>query len=84
MDWRVLGFTLAVAVLTGVLFGLVPALQASKPDLVATLKEARLAGPRGGRTGLRGALVVSQVALSIVLLIAAGLCVRTLRQCARD
>ncbi|HKQ73671.1 MAG TPA: ABC transporter permease [Blastocatellia bacterium] len=78
LDWRVFGFTLAVAVLTGVTFGLVPALQASKPDLVQTLKDARLVGPRG-RTGLRGALVVSQVALSLVLLIAAGLCVRTLR-----
>jgi predicted permease len=79
VDWRVFSFTLAVAVLTGVLFGLVPALQASKPDLVPTLKDARLAGPRGGRAGLRGALVVTQVALSLTLLVAAGLCVRTLR-----
>ncbi len=79
VDWRVFGFTLAVAVLTGVLFGLVPALQASKPDLVPTLKDARPAGLRSGRAGLRGALVVTQVALSLTLLVAAGLCVRTLR-----
>jgi predicted permease len=79
VDWRVFGFTLAVSVLTGALFGLVPALQASKPDLVSTLKDARLAGTRGGKAGLRGALVITQVALSLVLLVAAGLCVRTLR-----
>jgi predicted permease len=79
MDWRVFGFTLAVAVLTGVLFGLIPALQASRPDLVSTLKDARLAGARISGTGLRAALVVSQVALSLALLVAAGLCVRTLR-----
>ncbi len=79
VDWRVFSFTLAVAVLTGALFGLVPALQASKLDLVPTLKDARLAGTRGGRIGLRGSLVVAQVALSLTLLVAAGLCVRTLR-----
>jgi predicted permease len=79
VDWRVFGFTLVVAVLTGVLFGLVPALQASKPDLVPTLKDARQSRSRGGRAGLRGALVVTQVALALVLLVAAGLCVRTLR-----
>jgi predicted permease len=79
VDWRVFGFTLVIAVLTGVLFGLVPALQASKPDLVPILKDARLAGGRGSRTGLRGALVITQIALSLVLLVAAGLCVRTLR-----
>ena len=78
VDWRVFSFTLAVAALTGLLFGLVPALQASKPALLPTFKDSRLAGPRGG-TGLRGALVVTQVALALVLLVAAGLCVRTLR-----
>src|SRR5262245_17402053 len=79
MDWLVFCFTLAIAVLTGVLFGLIPALQASKPDLVPTLKDSHLAGRRAVRTGLRNALVVAQVALSLVLLVAAGLCVRTLR-----
>jgi predicted permease len=79
VDWRVFVFTLAVSVLTGAISGLVPALQASKPDLVSTLKDARLAGPRGGKAGLRGALVITQIALSLVLLVAAGLCARTLR-----
>jgi macrolide transport system ATP-binding/permease protein len=79
VDWRVFSFTLLVAMSTGVLFGLVPALQVSKPDLIPTLKDGRQAGSRGGRRGLRGALVVVQVALSLVLLVAAGLCVKTLR-----
>jgi predicted permease len=79
VDWRVFTFTLAVAALTGVLFGLIPALQASRPDLVPTLKGARRTGPDHGRTGVRGALVVAQVSLSLVLLIAAGLCLKTLR-----
>src|SRR5262245_38413673 len=79
MVWRVFCFTLVIAVLTGVLFGLIPAFQASKPDLVPTLKDSRLAGFPGGRYNLRAALVVTQVSLSLVMLIAAGLCVRTLR-----
>jgi putative ABC transport system permease protein len=79
VDWRVFGFTLAVAAATGVLFGLVPALQVSKPDLVPALKEARRAWTGSGTTRTRGALVVCQVSLSLVLLITAGLCVKTLR-----
>jgi predicted permease len=77
VDWRVLAFTLAASTLTGALFGLIPAMQASRIDLVSALKDTRSTG--GRRTGLRGAMVVTQVALSFVLLIAAGLCVRTLR-----
>src|SRR5262245_13349822 len=77
VDWRVFAFTLVASALTGALFGLIPAIQASRTDLVSALKDARSAG--GRRTGLRGAMVVTQVALSFVLLIAAGLCVRTLR-----
>ena len=79
VDWRVFGFTLAIAVLTGVLFGLVPALQASTLDLVPTLKNVRQGalGSRGARG--RGALVVAQVALALVLLVTAGLCVKTLQ-----
>jgi predicted permease len=77
VDWRVFSFTLAVAVLTGALFGLIPALHASKLDLVPTLKDSRMTGTGG--IGLRGALVVGQVALSLTLLVAAGLCIRTLR-----
>jgi predicted permease len=76
-DWRVFGFTLAIATATGVVFGLVPALVITRPDLVPTLKSSGPPGRRRGM-GLRGALVVTQVALSLMLLIAAGLCVRTL------
>jgi putative ABC transport system permease protein len=77
IDWRVFALTLVASALTGALFGLIPAMQASRTDLVSALKDARSAG--GRRAGLRGAMVVTQVALSFVLLIAAGLCVRTLR-----
>jgi putative ABC transport system permease protein len=79
VDWRGFVFTLTISALTGALFGLLPAMQASKPDLVSALKDASSTGRRTGLTGLRGLLVVTQVALSFVLLIAAGLCVRTLR-----
>src|SRR5215468_2803145 len=78
LDVRVLGFTFALALLTGVLFGLMPALQLSKPDLVADLKEHRGAGRGAGLARLRSTLVVVQVALSLVLLVGAGLCLRTL------
>jgi predicted permease len=77
-DFRVLCFTLAVAALTGILFGLAPALQSSKPDLVVSLKEgARSAGSR--RSRLQSALVTIQVALSLVLLMGAGLALRSMR-----
>jgi predicted permease len=79
MDWRVLVFTLGVSLLTGVLTGLAPALQATKPDLIPALKdETSLGGYRRAR--LRSALVVAQVALSLVLLAGAGLIVRSLQQ----
>jgi predicted permease len=77
-DTRVLLFTLAVSVVAGVLFGLVPAIHAVRSDLAIELRQAAQAGrPRGAR--LRGALVVTQIAVSLVLLVAAGLLVRTLR-----
>jgi macrolide transport system ATP-binding/permease protein len=77
LDWRVFIFTLAIATATGVLFGLVPALQISRPNVVSSLKGGGLSGRHG--IGLRGGLVIAEVALSMMLLVAAGLCVRTLR-----
>jgi predicted permease len=77
MDWRVVFFVVSLALLTGIGFGLVPALYASRPDVVSTLKEDALGGARKAR--LRSVLVVLQVALSFVLLITAGLTVKSLR-----
>jgi predicted permease len=76
VDWRVLAFTLAAAVATGMLFGTAPAWQARKVDVNASLKgNSGKGAPSRGR--LRGALVVAEVALSLVLLIGAGLLIRT-------
>ncbi|HEX5707826.1 MAG TPA: ABC transporter permease [Pyrinomonadaceae bacterium] len=79
-DTRALWFTLAVSLLTGLVFGLVPALQASRPDVVPVLK-GETPQPRGRvrRFGLRGALVVSQVALSLVVLVCAAMFVKSFR-----
>ncbi|HKQ74107.1 MAG TPA: ABC transporter permease [Blastocatellia bacterium] len=80
LDGRTFGFTLALAVVTGVIFGMVPALQASRPDVVPALKDE--SGGEGARSrwlNLRGALVVMQVALSLALLISTGLFLRSLR-----
>jgi putative ABC transport system permease protein len=77
-DWRVLAFTLLISVGTGILFGLIPALQSSRADLSATLKEA------SGRTGtgfrqnkVRSVLVIAEVALALVLLVGSALLIRT-------
>lgn len=77
LDARVLGFTLMVVSLTGVLFSLAPSLQASKPDLVVALKGG--APGFGRRSRLRGVLVSSQVSLSLVLLVVAGATVRKMQ-----
>ena len=77
IDMRVLGFTILVSVLTGVVFGLVPAMQASKPDLNEALKEGDR-GSTGGRHRVRSALVVAEIAIALVLLIGAGLMVKSL------
>jgi putative ABC transport system permease protein len=81
IDARVLGFAFILSILTGLLFGLAPAIQASRPDVVTVLKnELVAAGGRLRGLTLRKALVVFQVALSLAALIAAGLFLRSLRQ----
>jgi predicted permease len=80
LDHRILGFTLLVSVLTGILFGLAPALQASRTDLVTTLKAESALAPAGlRRLSLRNLLVISQVALALVLLISAGLFIKSMQ-----
>jgi predicted permease len=78
LDWRVLVFTLVAAILTGILFGLVPALNTSRSDINSTLRES---GARSG-AGLRhnkarGVLVITEMALALVLLVGAALLIRT-------
>src|SRR5919202_161666 len=77
VDWRVLAFTLLASLATCLLFGLAPALQATRTELVPALKDAGAQAGRS-RSRLRGALVVAQVTLSLVLLVAAGLTARAL------
>jgi len=80
LDWRVAGFTLLMAVATGVFFGLTPAFQTLKVNLVSALKDEPQAIGRGYRRfGLRNLLIVAQVAVSSFLLIGAGLFLRSLR-----
>jgi len=78
-DGRVLEFTLAISLLTGILFGLIPALQATRPELAGTLKDQAGAVVGGTSVGLRKTLVVAQVALSLLLLIGSGLFLQSLR-----
>ena len=83
-DLRVLLFTLGVSLVTGVIFGLAPAIQASRPDLVVELKE-RSGAPAGSNRlfSLRNCLVAAQVALSLVALIGAGLFLRSMQNAQR-
>ena len=81
LDWRVFGFTLALSLLTGIVFGLVPALTGSRPDLLRALRDG------GGRSlmsfglrSMRGWLVVTELALALILLLGAGLLVRSFKQ----
>jgi putative ABC transport system permease protein len=75
LDWRAVGFTLIISVVTGIVFGFAPAWHASRTDLNSLLKE----GSRGGtsRSGLRNVLVVAQVSAALILLIGAGLLMRS-------
>jgi predicted permease len=78
LDWRVLGFTFALSLLTGVVFGLAPAWRTTRVDLTPSLKESGRASSAAHRSLLGRGLVVVQVALSLILLVGAGLFVRTL------
>ncbi len=78
IDWRVLLFTLGVSLFTGILFGLFPAIGASRPDLNTTLKESSNRSGTGFRSSIaRSLLVISEVSLALVLLIGAALLIRT-------
>ena len=83
-DWRVLSFTLLIAIVSGIFFGLAPALQATRVDITPALKETRASESHGKarrfgiRFGLSQALVVAQIGISLLLVVAAGLFVRTI------
>src|SRR6187399_2629897 len=77
IDYRVLTFALGVSVLTGILFGVVPALQASKLDVTSALKEGGRTGEGHRRTSARSLLLIGEVALSLMLLVGAGLLIKS-------
>src|ERR1700757_905479 len=77
IDYRVLTFALGVSALTGVLFGIVPALQASKLDVTSALKEGGRSGEGHRRTSARNLLLIGEVALSLMLLVGAGLLIKS-------
>ncbi len=77
LNWNVLGVTAALSVVCGLLFGLAPAIQATRPDVMPALKNGRGGGPR---RRAQHVLVVAQIAFSFLLLVAAGLFVRTLNK----
>ncbi|HEY3581087.1 MAG TPA: ABC transporter permease, partial [Pyrinomonadaceae bacterium] len=79
IDWRVLGFTFGVSVLTGVIFGLFPAVHSSKTELVESLKEGgRGSSDAGRRNRIRSILAVGELAIAVVLLVGAGLLIQSL------
>jgi predicted permease len=82
MDWRIFGFSFFAAAMTGVVAGLVPAIQASRTDLADTLKAGGRSGASEGHHRFRNALVVAQVAVSLLLLACAGFFIRSLQNSA--
>jgi putative ABC transport system permease protein len=80
IDRRVFGFTLLISMVTGLVFGLVPALQASKIELTEAMKEGARAAGGAGRARLRGALVVAEIAIALVVLVGAGLLLQSFRK----
>jgi predicted permease len=83
LNWRVLGFTLVISLLTGLLFGLAPAWRATSLDLSTALKESNRSAGSMSRSRISKTLVILQVAISLVLLVGAGLFMRTLRNLER-
>ena len=79
IDWRLAAFAAAVSIVTGLAFGVLPALRASTPNLVSALKDASPQAPSGRRFGLRQGLVVLQVAVSVVLVVGGFLLARSVR-----
>jgi predicted permease len=79
INGRVLGFTLLLTLVTGIAFGLVPALRAARVDLLTPLKQDAGTAGGTGRVGLRGALVVAQVALSMIALVGGGLFIHSMQ-----
>lgn len=77
IDGRVLAFSAGIAVLTGVIFGLVPALHAARPDIAGMLRESVRGSTRGGANRTRSMLVMAEMALAVVLLVGAGLLVKS-------
>ena len=80
LDWTVLAFTGGVSVLAGTVLGLVPAWQTTRPDVVSTLKQDTAGGGQPGQLRWRNALVVTQLTVSLVLLVGAGLFLRSYQQ----
>jgi predicted permease len=79
LDWRVLAFTLGLSLLTGIVFGILPAMRATDLDLTPTLKDTGRSSSAISRSWLSKSLVMVQVSVSVLLLIGAGLLIRTLR-----
>jgi len=85
IDWIVLAFALLISLLTGLLFGLAPAFQSTKSTVSAGAREGALGSGYSTKTGrLRDALIVSELALAVVLMVGAGLLLRTLRELLRE
>jgi putative ABC transport system permease protein len=80
LDYRLLGFTLAVSLITGVIFGLAPAIQASRTNLNNPLKEGGRSAATSGSKRLRNIFVVTEIAMAIVLLVGSGLMIRSVMQ----
>src|SRR6185312_13774465 len=80
VDGRVLGFTLGISLLTGLIFGLAPAWRATRLNLTESLKDGGMKGGTEGRNRLRSALVAAEIALALILLVGAGLMIRSFAQ----